>query len=318
MFGTNPIVGKSYFKNAPSQTLMVTSIFYTLQGEGPHSGKPCVFVRLSKCNLACSFCDTLFERGEVMTFQQIWTKIYHTVCDYWNTQGKPVPFWAMPHVPSKDKLRDYRGPYGFGLVVTGGEPTLQANLVDFLEAANQMFAWTQIESNGIITLPLPQQTTVVVSPKCAEKDGVPTKYLKPTDEMLKRADALKFVMCAPIEHDIHTFIDSIPDPYEEVPEWAHNWAGMNRVMNPEKQVFVSPRNVYNSVPKKMKLEMNHASEHADRTLEERSTEDEVVSFWEPGVLNMQVNQRNHEHAAKYAIANGFRFQVQTHLLASLA
>jgi hypothetical protein len=45
MFGTNELVGKKYFKDAAQDTLLVTSVFFTLQGEGPYSGLPAVFVR---------------------------------------------------------------------------------------------------------------------------------------------------------------------------------------------------------------------------------------------------------------------------------
>lgn len=55
MFGMNEIVGLKYFKNALPNTLTVTSRFYTLQGEGPFRGFPAYFIRLAKCNLACSF-----------------------------------------------------------------------------------------------------------------------------------------------------------------------------------------------------------------------------------------------------------------------
>ena len=71
MFGMNEIVGLKYFRDAPPNTLTVTSRFYTLQGEGPFRGFPAYFVRLAKCNLACSFCDTYFDSGTVMSYDQI-------------------------------------------------------------------------------------------------------------------------------------------------------------------------------------------------------------------------------------------------------
>ena len=71
MFGTNAIIGKKYFKETPVDSLFVTSMFFTLQGEGPYAGLPAVFIRLTKCNLTCSFCDTFFDDGEWMTFEQI-------------------------------------------------------------------------------------------------------------------------------------------------------------------------------------------------------------------------------------------------------
>ena len=61
MFGKNPI--RSNETNLDGQTLAVQEVFYTIQGEGPFSGTPAVFVRLAGCNLACTFCDTEFESG---------------------------------------------------------------------------------------------------------------------------------------------------------------------------------------------------------------------------------------------------------------
>lgn len=61
MFGKNPI--RSNETHLDGQTLAVQEIFYTIQGEGPFSGTPAVFIRLAGCNLACTFCDTEFESG---------------------------------------------------------------------------------------------------------------------------------------------------------------------------------------------------------------------------------------------------------------
>ena len=75
MFGTNEIVGKKFFKNAPKNSLFITSMFLTLQGEGPYGGMVAFFIRTTKCNLACSFCDTFFDAGDWMTFEEIEAKI---------------------------------------------------------------------------------------------------------------------------------------------------------------------------------------------------------------------------------------------------
>ena len=184
-------------------------------------------------------------------------------------------------------------------MVTGGEPMLQKNLVPFLERMNTRFAKTQIESNGTIVQTIPPETTLVVSPKCSEKNGQAVKYLAPRPEMLARADCLKFVMSS-----------DETSPYNTVPEWALEWRA-----NTGKPVFVSPMNIYNTLPQKSK---QLRAESNDISIQERSTVDEVISFWEPGLLNMQANQANHEYAGRYAAQNGLILNLQIHLFASLA
>lgn len=61
MFGKNEI--RDDETKLDGGVLAVQDIFETIQGEGPQQGRPCVFVRLAGCNLACSFCDTEFESG---------------------------------------------------------------------------------------------------------------------------------------------------------------------------------------------------------------------------------------------------------------
>lgn len=51
--------------NGNGSTLLIHSIFYTVQGEGPHVGKPAVFIRLAGCNLQCPGCDTEYINGAV-------------------------------------------------------------------------------------------------------------------------------------------------------------------------------------------------------------------------------------------------------------
>lgn len=273
MFGRNEIVGKSSFQS--DDELLVTSYFVTLQGEGPYSGLPAVFVRLAKCNLACSFCDTYFDSGDWMTFDELSTRIDDEIWD------RPL---------SQD---------GYVLVITGGEPLLQKALKPFLEL-QESHGWkaVQIESNGIVQQDIPDSVTLVVSPKCLERAGKAVRYLQPGKQMLARANCLKFVM------------ESDPSsPYSEIPPWALDWQ-----RDTGNEIYVSPMNVYNREPEKAK-----AMRNSNRvTIEQRSNVEEVISFWEPGLLALDINQKNHEYAAAYAIKHGLRFQLQTHLYASVA
>ena len=61
MFGQNPI--RKIDHTPEDGRLAVQEVFYTIQGEGPFSGCPAVFIRLAGCHLACTFCDTEFESG---------------------------------------------------------------------------------------------------------------------------------------------------------------------------------------------------------------------------------------------------------------
>ena len=300
MFGTNTIIGKKFFDKAPKGSLYVTSMFFTLQGEGPYAGLPALFIRLAKCNLACSFCDTFFDDGTWMTYDEIQHKAFDTIRNYWATRTPPevTPEWAMTRFPQPQP--SFHWP-NIVLVITGGEPMLQSNLLGFMDSVEPVFKAIQIETNGTISNPyIASHVTVVCSPKCSEKNGVATKYLAPTDMILKRADCLKFVMSA----------DPV-SPYSTVPEWAHEW----KRLNPEKEIYCSPMNVYNDFPQKIKL---LREEKGEITMAERSTVDEVISFWEPGLLNLVENQRNHEYTGKYCLDHGFKLNLQQHLYVSMA
>ena len=71
--------------------LNVNEIFYSLQGEGGRSGEPSIFVRLTQCNLTCSFCDTDFAHGDDMTLDEILDAIKIYPCQWiiW-TGGEPT------------------------------------------------------------------------------------------------------------------------------------------------------------------------------------------------------------------------------------
>lgn len=280
MFGKNEIVGKKWFndkKEAQDGKIFVTSRFYTLQGEGPFAGMPAIFIRLAKCNLACSFCDTFFDDGD-----------WYSIDGLSYVAGSMVPYGLT----KKD----------VGIVLTGGEPLLQENLTQLCKRfVYDGYRFTQIESNGIIPRELPDSTVLVISPKCVEKDGVSIKYIQPHKKNLERADCLKFVMSAPTEKY---------SPYSEIPDWALDWK-----QETGKDIYVSPMNIYNEEPQKSK----EARAFKNRLeIEERSTVDEVISFWDEGLLDLKENQVNHEYTAKYCLEHGLRLNLQMHLYCSLS
>lgn len=289
MFGLNEIVGKKYFKDAGDK-LFVTSIFFTMQGEGPYRGKPALFVRLAKCNLGCSWCDAFFDDGDWMTVDEILIKAKEEIDTYYNN--------IVPEGIYRKSV----------FVLTGGEPSLQ-KIYTLLDEANEIFGATQIESNGVFTPEVPDHTTVVISPKCNEKVDIsqgfkryiPTKYMEPNKATLDRADCLKFI----VEDQ-----DEFDSPYQGIPDWAHEWH-----KETGRDIYISPMNIYNKEPEKAKA-IRAGKNRME--LEERSTVDEVVSFWEEGLFDMKQVQKNHEFAGRYALEHGYIFQMQLHLFASFA
>ncbi len=212
------------------------------------------------------------------------------IAEFFHKHSLPVPAWAQGEAKK------------IVLVITGGEPSLQSNLSAFLKQAQTYFQRTQIESNGITILPnLPEQTTLVVSPKCLEKEGKAIRYLKPNKKMLERADYLKFVMSAPEDEKFQA--------YSEIPDWAQEWA-----VKTGKDIFISPMNSYRKEPQRVK---HIRDQGRDLTMAERSEINEVISFWEPDLLDLKKNQRNHEYAAEYCMKTGFILNLQLHLFANL-
>ncbi len=132
----------------------INEIFYSLQGEGHHTGFPSVFIRFSGCNLACPFCDTQHDDGILMTDDDI----IRAVNLY--TAG-----W---------------------IVLTGGEPCLHIDN-DFVRMLKRTTGKrVAIETNG--TLSVPEDIDwVTVSPKCGI-DGIADLPIR-----ADRADEIKVV-----------------------------------------------------------------------------------------------------------------------------
>ena len=129
--------------------MRINEIFYSLQGEGYHTGRPAVFIRFSGCNLDCTFCDTDHSKYVEMTEEEVVmaaTAVYG--------KADRVESCKVTNAPMLEK--------GY-VVLTGGEPAMQITdtLVDKLHQAGFGVA---IETNGMFRLPSTMDW-VTLSPK---------------------------------------------------------------------------------------------------------------------------------------------------------
>ncbi|MDO9265171.1 MAG: radical SAM protein [Desulfosalsimonadaceae bacterium] len=84
--------------------LKINEIFYSIQGESLYAGLPCVFVRLTGCNLRCIYCDTVYayDEGSEMTIESIVERIAQYPCRLVEvTGGEPLCQDAAPHLISR-------------------------------------------------------------------------------------------------------------------------------------------------------------------------------------------------------------------------
>lgn len=127
-------------------------IFYSLQGEGPRTGTPAVFLRLSGCNLHCSWCDTRYSwlSGCELSEAEVAARVLSYDCS--------------------------------SLVITGGEPLLQAADIENLLALLPAEMHVEVETNGTLP-PTPVLAERVnqwnVSPKLAHSGNSPEQAICP-------------------------------------------------------------------------------------------------------------------------------------------
>jgi 7-carboxy-7-deazaguanine synthase len=148
-----------------TNTLRITEIFHSLQGESRTVGIPTVFVRLTGCPLRCQYCDTAyaFEGGEMMELEAIVSTIGEYGCDY--------------------------------VTVTGGEPLAQPNCLPLMKLLCDAGYKVSLETSGAMPIEaVDERVSVVMDLKTpASKEADRNRYeniafLKPTDQV-------KFVIC---------------------------------------------------------------------------------------------------------------------------
>ena len=149
--------------------LKINEIYASIQGESSHTGLPCVFIRLTGCNLRCSWCDTAyaFYEGNDLTIEETLQKV--------ETFGLPL------------------------VEITGGEPLLQENVYPLMEALLKKGYRVMLETGGALPIDkVPERVIKILDIKCPgsgeeKKNHLENlKFLSPHDEvkfvLLDRAD----------------------------------------------------------------------------------------------------------------------------------
>ena len=154
--------------------MQITEIYKSLQGESTFAGLPCVFVRLTGCNLRCTWCDTeySFYGGKRMTSEQVFDEV--------------------------ERLSPNRG-----LVeITGGEPMLQEReLVPFMQRLIDSSYMVLLETSGERPLDrVPERVVKIVDVKCPDSGEGGTFHVENL-ETLQPHDKIKFVISGRVDYE---------------------------------------------------------------------------------------------------------------------
>lgn len=257
-----------YRKVAAESKLLVSSMFYTYQGEGPFMLYPAVFLRLAGCNLGakddCPFCDTRFDFDKGVE-------------------------WDVDALA--DKLHELADGKATVLVVTGGEPMLQqevlTKLFNRLTEIDSILSIFQLETNGYFVKEdsfrlVEADVHIVISPKVAMTRG---EYNKPRPSWFRGGHApnvttyLKYVLEADPE-----------SPYSGVPPEVLNEAKFT-----DTRLYVSGMAVYlKSYP-----------------------EGRISSIWHKDEIDQDATAENYRYTAQYALSRGLMMSFQTHLFGAV-
>ena len=157
-----------------SETLVVNEIYLSLQGESTFAGLPCIFIRLTACDLRCSYCDTAyaFTEGKKKTLAEILAEVRKL---------------ARPFLNSKFKIQNSKLPL---VELTGGEPLLQKNSLPLMKQLCDDGFTVLLETSGAHNIAkIDPRVHRIMDLKCPASGEVARNrfeniaHLKPTDEI---------------------------------------------------------------------------------------------------------------------------------------
>ena len=161
---------------AENTSLVVNEVYLSLQGESTFAGLPCVFIRLTACNLRCSYCDTAyaFTEGSKQQLDSIVADVRKLAIPY---RSQKVDGHKMPLVE-----------------LTGGEPLLQPNALPLMTALCEEGFTVLIETSGAHDISkIDPRVRRIMDLKCPSSGEVERNRMENIPH-LNRMDEIKFVI----------------------------------------------------------------------------------------------------------------------------
>ena len=172
-----------------SDTLVVNEIYLSLQGESTFAGLPCIFIRLTACDLRCSYCDTAyaFTEGAKQPLGDIQAEVHRLAAPF-NRVRKAEGGARNARKPSQ-------AGYGLPLVeLTGGEPLLQKNSLPLMRALCDDGFTVLLETSGAHDIaPVDPRVRRIMDLKCPGS-GEAARNRWGNLAQLKSTDEIKFVI----------------------------------------------------------------------------------------------------------------------------
>ena len=159
-------------------TLVVNEIYLSLQGESTFAGLPCVFIRLTGCDLRCSYCDTAyaFTEGKKRPLTEILATVHALAAPFAGPNAKA----RIPKLPLVE--------------LTGGEPLLQKNAVPLMQQLCEEGYSVLIETSGAHDISgIDPRVRRIVDMKCPSS-GELARNLLANLAHLRATDEIKFVI----------------------------------------------------------------------------------------------------------------------------
>jgi len=181
-----------------SGTLVINEIYLSLQGESTFAGLPCIFVRLTACNLRCSYCDTAyaFTEGKKQSLEDVLAEVkrlaepFHQKAHVGDDPAKRGRLTPTPH----SAFRTPHSPQLPLVELTGGEPLLQKGSLPLMKALCDDGFTVLLETSGAHDIsPVDARVRRIMDLKCPSSGEVKRNRWENLRH-LKNTDEIKFVI----------------------------------------------------------------------------------------------------------------------------